>query len=354
MIVKTLIAITPELCQSKSCQKDDPYNQGCFEILGFDVLVDENMIPYLLEVNHNPSLNTSCAVDKKVKYNLVKDTLGILGCKPEVRDKLKQLKKKLEFDRVVLGKKVSTSEGTLKDESIKERDSHCLNNLGNFERVYPSTDQDLECPPYSLFLRKVKGYGVSFSRSQSYWNFSKPILVQEKALLFEKNSGFCNAIKSKNLEKKSENSPYLRRGDGMANKNKKIHKNYILRYRINQKKKIDLPSVRTQKTMRKKLAIPPFKQASKSVGKKNKKGLQKQLFNVLNPQMSLSSQRYSSKAFSRVQRKASKSVLPGLKPKPFLAGSIGLSKNKYGISSKRPATQNLRVPLSLTKSYAQN
>jgi len=35
----------------------------CFEILGFDILVDENQNPYLLEVNHAPSFNTDTAFD---------------------------------------------------------------------------------------------------------------------------------------------------------------------------------------------------------------------------------------------------------------------------------------------------
>jgi len=37
---------------------DDPYNQGCFEILGFDILINEDQKAVLLEVNHNPSLVT--------------------------------------------------------------------------------------------------------------------------------------------------------------------------------------------------------------------------------------------------------------------------------------------------------
>jgi len=31
---------------------------GCFELLGCDIMIDENFTPFLIEINHNPSLLT--------------------------------------------------------------------------------------------------------------------------------------------------------------------------------------------------------------------------------------------------------------------------------------------------------
>ncbi len=53
--------------------------QACFEILGVDIIIDENFKPWLLEVNHSPSFSTSEYVDKKVKSALVRDTFKLLG-----------------------------------------------------------------------------------------------------------------------------------------------------------------------------------------------------------------------------------------------------------------------------------
>lgn len=36
---------------------NDDDNPRCFQILGLDILVDEELNPWLMEVNANPSLN---------------------------------------------------------------------------------------------------------------------------------------------------------------------------------------------------------------------------------------------------------------------------------------------------------
>ena len=47
----------------------------CFELLGFDVLLDADLKPYLLEVNHTPSFHTDTPLDMQIKKNLILDTL---------------------------------------------------------------------------------------------------------------------------------------------------------------------------------------------------------------------------------------------------------------------------------------
>jgi tubulin polyglutamylase TTLL6/13 len=50
----------------------------CFEILGFDILIDEKLKPWLIEINHTPSFTTDTPLDFKIKKDLIADTLMTL------------------------------------------------------------------------------------------------------------------------------------------------------------------------------------------------------------------------------------------------------------------------------------
>ena len=51
----------------------------CFEILGFDILIDEKLKPWLIEINHAPSFGTDTALDFKLKKDLIADSFELLG-----------------------------------------------------------------------------------------------------------------------------------------------------------------------------------------------------------------------------------------------------------------------------------
>jgi len=83
IIVKTLIAGQPHVSEAfKSCQLDDYENSMCFEILGFDIMFDateKKIRPVLLEVNHSPSFSTDSPLDEKVKGEIIRDAVRMLG-----------------------------------------------------------------------------------------------------------------------------------------------------------------------------------------------------------------------------------------------------------------------------------
>lgn len=51
----------------------------CFEVLGIDVMLDVELKPWLVEVNHSPSFATDSTLDLRVKQNLIKDTIALIG-----------------------------------------------------------------------------------------------------------------------------------------------------------------------------------------------------------------------------------------------------------------------------------
>jgi len=63
---------------------------NCFELYGFDVLIDSFLKPWVLEVNVLPSLSSSSLFDKRIKTMLVCDALTLVGMKGYDKLKLKE------------------------------------------------------------------------------------------------------------------------------------------------------------------------------------------------------------------------------------------------------------------------
>ncbi|KAL3280947.1 hypothetical protein HHI36_004173 [Cryptolaemus montrouzieri] len=56
-----------------------PETVNCFDFFGFDVLIDEDLKPWLLEVNLSPALSNDCDADRAVKKPMLHDMFDLLG-----------------------------------------------------------------------------------------------------------------------------------------------------------------------------------------------------------------------------------------------------------------------------------
>lgn len=80
VIIKTLISAHPVIKHNyHTCFPSHTLNSACFEILGFDILLDHKLKPWLLEVNHSPSFSTDSKLDKEVKDSLLYDALVLIN-----------------------------------------------------------------------------------------------------------------------------------------------------------------------------------------------------------------------------------------------------------------------------------
>ncbi|XP_072285146.1 tubulin polyglutamylase TTLL5 isoform X2 [Pyxicephalus adspersus] len=77
LIIKTILS--GELPIAAACKSFLSNRANCFELYGFDVLIDSNMKPWLLEVNLSPSLACDAPLDLKVKASMISDMLTLVG-----------------------------------------------------------------------------------------------------------------------------------------------------------------------------------------------------------------------------------------------------------------------------------
>jgi len=90
VIVKTLISIQSSLVESyRTCKldADDRSPFTCFEVLGFDVILNDQYKPFLLEVNHSPSFKTDTHLDARIKLGLIEDTFRLLNVSADDKHK---------------------------------------------------------------------------------------------------------------------------------------------------------------------------------------------------------------------------------------------------------------------------
>ncbi|CAF0928414.1 unnamed protein product [Brachionus calyciflorus] len=91
------------------------------ELFGFDVILDENLKPWIVEVNISPSLNSSSPLDVSVKGQMICDLFNLAGfmlpdpreiAKQEGKKSYKKIPKFLHFNKSVLPQILSNDEKT--------------------------------------------------------------------------------------------------------------------------------------------------------------------------------------------------------------------------------------------------
>lgn len=75
----------------------------CFELLGFDVILDYKLKPYLLEVNHTPSFTTDTPLDCYIKKNAIRDALRLMNISVETKMETIMNRKEEMQKRVLTG-----------------------------------------------------------------------------------------------------------------------------------------------------------------------------------------------------------------------------------------------------------
>ncbi|XP_014774664.1 tubulin monoglutamylase TTLL4 [Octopus bimaculoides] len=217
IIIKTIVSGEAVVCSMTRANLKSPYS--VYELFGFDIILDEYLKPWLLEVNISPSLHSNTPLDVSIKEPMVCDVLNIAGFHLPAKDDLVtnvvnnhsengQYKppNKLCLDKRLYSTCISTDEKAKHsyysqhrlDQQIQETILDILTpydirtliltldeekRCGNFERIFPTSSTTkylrfFEQPRYSNLLLdqwfsqfpKTNTQGLSLLKSQCETN----------------------------------------------------------------------------------------------------------------------------------------------------------------------------------------
>ncbi|XP_047457643.1 tubulin polyglutamylase TTLL4 [Mugil cephalus] len=197
IVIKTVIASEPYVNSLLKMNVRTPYS--CHELFGFDIMLDENLKPWILEVNISPSLHSNTALDVSIKGQMIRDLLNLAGFRIPSRDEAfspcssassstsslcggnrERSKPDLSADEKVkrafyLTQRCTDQDFlssvldvlTPEDVRVLAESEDELSRRGEFERIFPSPSSSrylrfFECPRYLNILMD--------QWEQKYWN----------------------------------------------------------------------------------------------------------------------------------------------------------------------------------------
>lgn len=140
LVIKSLVAVEDKMT----------FQPNCFEVFGFDVLIDEDLRPWLIEVNASPSLSRDNPLDFRVKNAMIYDTIKLIDAAPFDRAALVAvLKRRLQAVQANPG--ITTASGISRNDPRLASDMYRIlgdyvprtygempKHLGSYERLCPN------------------------------------------------------------------------------------------------------------------------------------------------------------------------------------------------------------------------
>lgn len=189
IFIKTILAVLPNLQHTyMSCRpaevKAEPdaagmnqqyFGSNCYEVLGFDIMIDSFFKPWLIEVNHSPSFTCDTPLDMRIKGTLIDAVLDVINITNGDRKQFARLERQKHMKRLY-GKtmarppqtqnklprppqKKGSEEAQKKLSTFKTYEEHiqkCLKRLP-FVQIYPLPKG---CPdPYYSVLQRIRNKG---------------------------------------------------------------------------------------------------------------------------------------------------------------------------------------------------
>lgn len=161
----------------------------CFEVLGFDILIDSCLKPWVIEINISPSFHVDTPLDFRIKKGVIEECIKLLNLSYKRKQKFKK-KEKTEFQKRVFSGKIEkkTQEQRIIAKQDLDTKRHIkVNNTGlsvqeaevteNYRLIYPN----LEMEVYENFMNTAKLVWEEFTGSGNQPNKNPVVKVPERA-----------------------------------------------------------------------------------------------------------------------------------------------------------------------------
>ncbi|XP_053969960.1 tubulin polyglutamylase TTLL5 isoform X2 [Anastrepha ludens] len=218
LIIKSIFSCAQTIISA--CRMFVPSGNNCFELYGFDILIDEGLKPWLLEVNLSPSMGVDSPLDSKVKACLITDLLTCVGIpaytidmRAQYDNRWTRFRNRNSARRVLLADSNVSGSGngvrrlTPTQQSLTMEEQRIVRNArlqnarrGGFVRIFP-TDDSMQ--RYGNFLDISTGIPISTPVVQGQMSYSMILPHNYNQVLFNFLYGPANG-------KKEGNSPIER------------------------------------------------------------------------------------------------------------------------------------------------
>ena len=139
IIIKSIISVYRNLTEEN--ERLNLNDGSFFNLLGFDILINNKYEPILIEINFNPDMTIHNHLQKEMKTNLFVDTLNLIGIILYSRKSKEPLNKKLKFKREI-------------DEIINYAFCELERPRGGYELIFPKKENINKYKKYFIYNTK--------------------------------------------------------------------------------------------------------------------------------------------------------------------------------------------------------
>ncbi|XP_064600356.1 tubulin polyglutamylase TTLL5-like isoform X2 [Liolophura sinensis] len=209
VIIKTIMSA--EMPIATACKMFMPFRGNCFELYGFDILIDDHLKPWVLEVNLSPSLACDAPLDLKIKANMISDLLSLSGlmCQDPVLRSLQQSRRNHELSGRIGGRIKSAHIRALSSIKVKPRPQSAGGKLASEKQQSGSmaglTGEEIKIVRRVKEEEERKGGWVRIFPSPDSWDLYGPLLqfstthnaMLHQRLYPERHKGFVSPLNHK-------------------------------------------------------------------------------------------------------------------------------------------------------------